>query len=338
MSGAMQGLLLVNLGTPDAPTTRAVGRYLREFLMDPRVLDMPWWRRALLVHGLIVPRRAPRSAAAYRTIWTRDGSPLLVHGRQLAGALQRQLGNAVTVKLAMRYQQPSIRDALAQFRNEGISRITLFPLFPQYSAAAWSSAVDRVYALAQRLWDVPVIQVVPPYCQHPAFLDAHATITREAQTAGLPDHTLFTFHGLPERQVRRSAAAGAAYDYHAQCVATAHGIATRLGLATTQYEIAFQSRLGRDPWIQPWTDERLIALARAGCRRLLVISPSFVADCLETLEEIGVRGVAEFCASGGETLCLVPALNSHPAWIRAVQMILGDFLPSYRVDFSREPT
>lgn len=334
----MQGLLLINLGTPDAPTTRAVGRYLREFLMDPRVLDMPWWRRALLVHGLIVPRRAPRSAAAYRTIWTRDGSPLLVHGQQLAGALQRQLGDTVAVKLAMRYQQPSIREALTQFRSEGLSRITLFPLFPQYSAAAWSSAVDRVHTLAQRTWDLPAIQVVPPYCQHPAFLDAHATIVRESQAAtGLPDHTLFTFHGLPERQVRRSALSGAAYDYHTQCVATAHGIAARLGLTAAQYEIAFQSRLGRDPWIQPWTDERLIALARAGCRRLLVISPSFVADCLETLEEIGLRGAAEFRAAGGEMLHLVPALNSHPAWIRAVQTILDDFLRAYRVDFFRAP-
>lgn len=331
---ARHGLLLVNLGTPDAPRTPEVRRYLREFLSDPRVFDMHPLKRTLVLELFILPFRPRRSAEAYEKIWTERGSPLLYHGEDLAAKLRERLGPEVAVELGMRYQRPSIAEALDRLRAAAADRIVVFPLFPQYSSAAWGSAVEKVFAEASRRWNVPALEVVPPFYDHPAFLDAEASIARRATAGFDPDHTLMSFHGLPERQVTKSDESGGRhclrdgccaaivpanrFCYRAQCFATARGIAQRLGLDEGRWEVTFQSRLGRDPWIRPFTDERVLELARQGTKRLAVLSPAFVADCLETLEELEMRAQEDFERNGGGELRLIPSLNSDDAWVEAV--------------------
>ena len=335
------GLMLVNLGTPDTTKTSDVRRYLREFLSDPRVIDLPSVQRWLLLNLCILPFRPRASAEAYRKIWTKAGSPLLFHGLDLAEKLSAALGGTVRVELAMRYQQPSIRGVLARFQGAGIDRIVVLPLFPQYSSAARGSAVEKVFVEAGRLWNLPTIQVVPPFFDHPAFLEAFAAVARPVLADLEPDRVLMSFHGLPERHIRKSDAAGSPhclasatccgeivttnrYCYRAQCFATARAIASILNLAADDYEVTFQSRLGRSPWIRPYTDIRVQELAAAGVKRVAVLSPSFVADCLETLEEISLRARDDFRAHGGEELRLVPSLNADDLWVRALLEITRD--------------
>ena len=329
------GLLLINLGTPDAPRTREVRRYLREFLSDPRVLDVHPVNRFLVLNLFILPFRPRRSAAAYRLIWTDRGSPLLLHGYDLAKRLEERLGPDVQIELAMRYQNPSIDSALERFRNAGVDDIVCLPLFPQYSSAAFGSAVEKLFEEAAKQWNVPSLQVVPPYYDDEGFLDACAAVARPTLSGLDADHCLMSFHGLPERHVRKSDQSGGRHClgsdeccdaivdanrncYRAHCFATARGIADRLALDPEGYTVSFQSRLGRDPWIRPFTDEVVVDLARKGVRRLAVLSPAFVADCLETLEEIAIRADEDFRAHGGERLELVPSLNSSAAWVDAV--------------------
>ncbi|MBK7977298.1 MAG: ferrochelatase [Deltaproteobacteria bacterium] len=339
---ARVGLMLVNLGTPAAPRTPEVRTYLREFLSDPRVLDMPALGRALLLYGVILPFRPSKSAEAYRKVWTDRGSPVLFHGVDLAKKVQAALGPDIQVELAMRYQQPSIGEALDRFRASRTDRIAVLPLFPQNSSAAWGSAAEKVLLEGGKRWNVPTIQLVPPFYDHPAFLDALARTARPALATFRPEHVLLSFHGLPERQVRKSdeseghdhclAAAtccdvigpGNRHCYRAHCFATARGLAARLDLPAERHEVSFQSRLGRTPWIQPHTDERVRALAQSGVKRLAVLCPAFVADCLETLEEIGIRARDDFRAHGGEELLLVPALNSRDAWVDALIQVVRD--------------
>lgn len=329
-----QGLLLVNLGTPDAPETGAVRRYLREFLSDPRVLDIPAPARWALLELLILPTRPARSAEAYRKVWTPEGSPLLVHSRTLAARLEDALGQKWAVALGMRYGKPSLASALEQLANAGARSLTLLPLYPQYASSSTGSTLERVYALAGKAWNVPALRVVPPFFNHPAFLDAWVEVARPVLAEAQPDHVLFSFHGLPERHIRKSDVSGRhclqssgccdvavaenRWCYRAQCVSTARSLAARLGLPVEQTTVGFQSRLGRTPWLKPYTDLLLGELAAKGVRRLAVLCPAFVADCLETLEEIGIRARADFLRAGGEALTLVPSLNAHPAWVRAV--------------------
>lgn len=333
------GLLLINLGTPASPATGDVRRYLREFLSDPRVLDIAAWKRSLLLNLVILPFRPSKSGEAYRKIWDPErGSPLLYHGQDLAQALQAKLADETRVKLAMRYQEPSIGDALRAFQREGIDRITVFPLFPHYASSSWGSAIEKLYAEAGKLNNTPSLRVLEPYYDHPAFVDAYAAITRRALDAFAPDTLLMSFHGLPERHMHASDVSGthclasaSCCDaittanrscYRAQCYATARALATSLDLSDDRYEVAFQSRLGRTPWIQPYTDVRIQELARAGVQKLAVVVPSFTADCLETLEEIAIRGQEDFKAHGGAELRLIPCLNSEPAWVEAIATIV----------------
>lgn len=305
----MRGLLLLNLGTPDAPTTPAVRRYLAEFLSDPRVVDIHPVARALLLHLVILRVRPARSAHAYRAIWDdQRGSPLLFHTRDLAAGVAAKLGADWRVEVAMRYGSPSIAAALDALRD--VERIVLLPLFPQYASSSTGTAVERVWQLAARAWNVPAIDVVPAFHAEPGFLAAFAAVARPVLEATRPDHVLLSFHGLPERHILR----GDPYKEH--CLATARALADRLGLA--EHSVSFQSRLGRTPWIAPFTDVVIDELARAGKKRLVVLCPAFVADCLETLEEIGIRARAQFRAAGGEELALVPSLNATPPWIDAV--------------------
>lgn len=329
------GLLLINLGTPDAPRTREVRSYLREFLSDPRVLDMHPLSRFLVLNLFILPFRPRRSAAAYRLIWTDRGSPLLLHGQDLVERLEKRLGADVQIELAMRYKKPSISSALKRFRKAGIDQIVCLPLFPQYSSAAFGSAVQKLFEEAGKLWNVPSLQVVPPFYDHEGFLDACANEARTTLSELDADHILMSFHGLPERHISKSEEPGERHClqlkgccdaivlanrncYRAHCFATARGIAERLDLDSEKYTVSFQSRLGRDPWIRPFTDEVVTELAKKGVRRLAVLSPAFVADCLETLEELAIRAAEDFRAHGGERLELVPSLNSSPAWVDAV--------------------
>lgn len=327
------GLLLVNLGTPDAPTPGAVRRYLREFLGDPRVLDMNALGRALLLHLIILPRRPAQSAHAYASIWdARRGSPLLYHSRDLAAAVAAQLGPAWHVELAMRYGEPSLGAALDAFAGSDVDRIVVLPLFPQYASSSTGTAQARVMELAGRRWNVPALDFVPAFYDDPGFLSAFEHVARPVLAEFRPDHVLFSFHGLPVRQIVKTDRDGTIcfqretccddrknpHCYRAQSFATARALAARLEVSADHYTICFQSRLGRTPWIQPYTDHVIDRLARSGTRRLAVMCPAFVADCLETVEEIGIRARAQFKAAGGDELVLVPSLNATGPWVDAV--------------------
>jgi protoporphyrin/coproporphyrin ferrochelatase len=331
---AKKGLLLINLGTPDAPTTGAVRRYLREFLSDPRVIDINPLGRWLLLTLFILPRRPRVSAAAYQKIWTDRGSPLLVRSQELARKVALELESEFEVELAMRYGRPSIQGAVDRLRRKGIQELIALPLYPQHAASSTGSSMHAVYRALGGAWDVLPVKIGGAFHSDPDFLEAFAQVGAPVIAAARAQHVLFSFHGLPQRQVRKSDPSGShclqsadccdrvvaanVNCYRAQAFETARALAQRLGLAEGAYEISFQSRLGRTPWIQPYTDLLLPALAKRGVRRLAVMCPSFVADCLETLEEIGIRGRESFVAAGGEELVLVPSLNSHPAWVQAV--------------------
>jgi ferrochelatase len=332
---APTGLLLINLGTPDEPTTPAVRRYLRQFLSDPRVVDINPVGRFLLLNLVILPTRPAKSAHAYRTIWDpARGSPLLFHSRDLTAAVAERLGPTWKVELAMRYGSPSIESGLAALRAAGCDHLVVLPLFPQYASSSTGSALEVVYQAVSTAWNTPWLDVVPPFWDDAGFLDAFAAAGKDPIAAVGAEHVLFSFHGLPERQIQKSddsgrhclASAGCCDRmtdanrncYRAQSFATARGIAERLALPADRWSVAFQSRLGRTPWIRPYTDVVVVDLARKGVRRLAVYSPAFVADCLETLEEIAIRLRDDFRAAGGEELVLVPSLNATPPWADAV--------------------
>ena len=327
------GLLLLNLGTPDAPTTGAVRRYLREFLGDPRVLDINPVGRALLLNLIILPTRPAKSAHAYRAIWDKDrGSPLLYHSQDLAAGVAAQLGDAWHVELAMRYGKPSIAGALEAFAKSEVERIVVLPLFPQYASSSTGTAQARVMELASTYWNVPPLDFVPAFYDDPGFVTAFERVAQPVLEDFKPDHVLFSFHGLPVRQITKTDATGEicfARDtccnqlknpncYRAQSFATARDLAGRLSIDRERYTICFQSRLGRTPWIEPYTDHVIDQLAQVGVKRMAVLCPAFVADCLETVEEIGIRARAQFKAAGGEELILVPSLNATAPWVDAV--------------------
>ena len=334
------GLLLVNLGTPDSTRVPDVRKYLKEFLSDPRVLDISAPVRSLVLNLFILPFRPKQSAEAYEKVWTQRGSPLLFHGLDLVEKVRAHLPGVPT-ELGMRYQSPSIASALQKMRADGVDRIVVLPLFPQYSSAAWGSAVEKVFAEASKLWNVPSIQVIPPFYDHPQFLDTFAGVARPVIDALKPDKVLMSFHGLPERHCTKSDESGGQHCfktdsccdtivpanrscYRAQCFQTANGIASRLGLGDDEFQITFQSRLGRDPWIRPYTDEVVNDLAKAGVKKIAILSPAFVADCLETLEELAIRALEDFQKHGGEELRLVPSLNSEDAWVETVLTLLRE--------------
>ncbi len=332
------GLLLINLGTPEAPRTPEVRRYLREFLSDPRVLDLPALWRWLALHILILPVRPRRSAAQYAKVWMKEGSPLLVHGRALAEKVRRRLADRAAVEIAMRYGEPSIPAALERFSRQAIRRIVVFPLYPQRSSAATGSSLEKVFHEASRQRNVPALLVVPPFYDDRRFLSCFAENAAPCLREVDPELVFFSFHGLPERQIRKSDRSGstclAAPDccaeaaarrpdvlgdcYRAQCYLTARLLAEELGVPAERRVVSFQSRLGRTPWIRPFSDVEIREAARRGVKRVVVLSPAFVADCLETLEEIAIRADEDFRANGGEILRLVPSLNAGDSWADAV--------------------
>lgn len=328
------GVLLLQLGTPDSPSTADVRTYLREFLSDPRVLDIPAPARALLLNGVILPFRPRRSAHAYRQIWTEDGSPLTIHTETLAAKVAELLGDGYRVAVGMRYQNPSIESAVDRLAAAGCDRLVVLPLFPQYASASGGSAVAKTLEVLAQRWNVIDVATVGAFYDHPGFIAAAAEVARPLLDDFEPDHVLFSYHGLPEKQIRKSDPTNAwclseagccasineanRFCYRAQSFATTRALAEALGLEAGTFSTAFQSRLAGQKWIEPYTDVVLPELHAQGVRRLAVLTPSFTADCLETLEEIGIRGRQQWADLGGDDLLLVPCVNASDRWAEAV--------------------
>lgn len=325
------GLLLINLGTPKNPDASSVRSYLRVFLTDKRVIDLPALFRYILVYFFILPLRAKRSAHAYQTIWTEHGSPLLYHSQNLLVQVQQQLGIHYEVALGMRYGEPSIASALSQLKH--CESLTILPLYPQYSSAANGSSIEAALKIIS-LWDIiPSIKIIRDFFHHPAYIKAQAELIKPYIHEEV--HLLFSYHGIPERQITKNDCKSVCKDtcpvlaqsnqgcYKAQCHQSSRLLAKELQLSEQQYSTAFQSRLGRTPWIKPYTDEVLNQLASQGVKKLVVVCPSFVADCLETLEEIGIRARQQWSMLGGTELIVVPCLNDHPLWVQAISKIIA---------------
>ena len=326
------GVLLVNLGTPDSPAPRDVKRYLTEFLTDGRVIDLPPFWRNLLVRGSIIPKRYKQSAALYQSIWSKEGSPLLLQGKKVEGLLQEKLGAGHTVKLAMRYQNPSIKEGLKALK--GCQKLIIFPMFPQYSSATTGSVHQKVFETLSEWTIIPEVRFISHYPIHPKLIEAFAERGEEHDLESY-EHFVFSYHGLPQRQILKGDQKGICLKekhccqnnptcYASQCFATTREITKKLGIPIEMWSHTYQSRLGKKPWIEPYTDVVLRKLAIEKKKRVLVFCPSFVADCLETLEEIGSQYREEFQNSGGETLELVKGLNDHPKWIETIESLIHD--------------
>ncbi len=326
------GILLINLGTPEAPTAAALRPYLREFLSDRRVVEMPmalWW---LILNGIILNVRPRKSAEKYASIWTPEGSPLKVHtARQaelLREALRARTPVPLVVEYAMRYGQPSVAAGLARLREQGCDRVLALPLYPQYAASSSGSALDAVLRVLLKTRNMPELRTVRHFHDHPGYIDAlRQSVESYWAEHGRPDVLLMSFHGVPRRTLDLGD------PYHCECQKTGRLLAEALGLGKEQYRVTFQSRFGRAQWLQPYTAETLQSLGRAGTRRVDVICPGFVSDCLETLEEIAMEGKATFLNAGGGEYQYIPALNERPMWINALADLalthLAGWLPEH---------
>ncbi len=332
-----KGVLLVNLGSPDSPTVPDVRRYLDEFLMDSRVIDTPWPLRRFVV-GMILIKRPKESAHAYEKIWTKDGSPLVVTSKHVQAALQKRVN--VPVELAMRYQNPSIPSAVRKLKEKRVTELLLVPLFPHYAMSSYETAVVRVKEVAARMAPQMRIQVQPPFYIDPDYIAAMVASATDFLKRDY-DHLLFSYHGIPERHLRKSDSTGChclqvencceisspahATCYRSQCFATTREFVRLAGVPDAKFSVSFQSRLGKDPWLKPYTDYELLRLAHEGKKKMMVICPAFVSDCLETIEEIGMRGCADFMAASGKEFTRIPCMNEHPAWIAALEKWVGEF-------------
>lgn len=331
-----KGVLIVNLGTPDAPTRGAVYRYLKQFLLDPRVIDYPWLPRNLLVRGIIAPFRSGSSSKLYQRLWTEEGSPLKIYGENVAAGVQEQLGDEFVVRLGMRYQNPSLESAIDELIAERVSEIIVFPLFPQYASATTGSVHDEVMRLLRKKQAIPNVKLINSYHDYDPMIEIYADNARRFDLDSY-DHIIFSYHGVPQRQLRKGDCCNHClqsedccqtisdvnqFCYSAQCFGTTRAIVAKLGLKPEQYTTSFQSRLGPEKWAQPYTIKTIEELAEKGAKRLLVFSPAFVADCLETTIEIGFEYQEEFEEMGGEKVDLVPSLNDDPRWIGAIKDIV----------------
>jgi protoporphyrin/coproporphyrin ferrochelatase len=335
------GVLLVNLGTPDDPNPRAVGRYLREFLGDKRVIDIPTIPRKLLVNGVIVPTRKGKSSKEYYKVWTEEGSPLLLYSEQLEEEVSKLFKEKnVEIFLAMRYQSPSMESVLAEMQKANFDQIIIFPLYPQYASASTGSTIEEAMRILQKWYVIPEISIISQFWDEPGYTDTIVEIAADFDLDSY-DHVLFSYHGLPERQVDKvyedrkcsnhsceiEINAENKFCYKATCYATTRLIAVKLGLSEKDYTVCFQSRLDKN-WIKPFSDEVVEELGGKGLKKLLVFSPAFVADCLETIVEIGEGYKELFQERGGEELDYVPSLNVHPTWIKTVAKMIQDRISS----------
>lgn len=334
-----KGVLLVNLGTPDDPGRGAVYRYLKEFLMDPRVIDYPWLPRTIIVKGIIAPFRSGSSSKLYKRLWTKEGSPLKVYGETVTAGVQKQLGDDYIVELGMRYQSPSIESAIDKLLAQQVSEIIVFPMFPQYASATTGSVHDEVMRILRKKENIPDVKLINSYYDYEPMIDIFADNARQFDLDSY-DHIIFSYHGLPQRQLRKADDCNHClkvdnccstisqvnqFCYSAQCHATTRAIVGKLGLKEDQYTTSFQSRLGPEAWAQPYTSKIIEEQAEKGAKKLLVFSPAFVADCLETIIEIGFEYQEEFEEMGGEKVDLVPSLNDDPRWIKAVKDMVLDY-------------
>ncbi|CAM5475643.1 Ferrochelatase OS=Sphingobium scionense OX=1404341 GN=hemH PE=3 SV=1 [Sphingobium scionense] len=310
------GVLLINLGTPDAPDPASVRRYLAEFLSDPRVVEIPRLIWQPILHGVILTTRPKKSAHAYQQVWMTEGSPLAVHTRDTAAALQRAMGQDAVVDWAMRYGNPSIASRLAAMKAQGCERILLAPLYPQYSAATTATALDAAFAAMAKMRWQPAVRSLPPYHDDPAYIEAlRLSITQQMAALDFkPDALLASFHGMPERTLHLGD------PYHCHAVKTVRLLQEALSLPV---HMSFQSRFGRAKWLEPETEATLTRLVKEGVRNIAVVTPGFSADCLETLEEIGLRAKEVFLAEGGEKFAFLPCLNASPEAITLYQRLVG---------------
>lgn len=329
-----QVVLLINLGTPDHADESSVYRYLKEFLNDARVVDLPLFLRWPLVNLFILPFRYKKSAAAYRKIWSEQGSPLLYNSLNLQAALAKALGGDFHVELAMRYGQPSLTKVLDKLSD--VKSLVVVPLFPQYSSAATGSAIEKLFASLRKRWNQPQLIIKNDFYNDAGFISAYADMIKKNIQLSSIDYILFSYHGLPERHIIKSHCVAVCdrtqpcpavdqtnlYCYRAQCYETTNRIVQVLGLAKNQYGVAFQSRLGRTPWIKPYTDLCLPQLAQQGVKNIAIVCPSFVADCLETLEEINIRAREQWNKVGGNNFIFIPCLNDSAVWVNALVNIV----------------
>lgn len=319
------GLLLTNLGTPEAPTAEALRPYLKQFLSDPRVIELPKWKWWPILNGIILRVRPAKSAALYRSIWTDQGSPLMKIGldqtQKMAHLLNSEGHSHVEVKLAMRYGQPSIGQALQAFQDEGINRLIVLPLYPQYSGATGASTFDAVVSELGRWRWTPELHFINSYHDNPLYIQALANSVRQhIAQYGQPDKLMMSFHGMPQRYFDQGD------PYYCFCQKTSRLLAEQLGMHKDQYLTCFQSRFGREPWLQPYTDETLTRLASEGVKHVAVICPGFSADCLETIEEIAEENQETFKEAGGETYHYIPALNDRDEHMRALYSVVQRYL------------
>ena len=328
-------VLFCNLGTPDSPSTADVRRFLAEFLSDPRVVEIPrllWW---IILHGIILRFRPAKSAAKYASIWTAEGSPLKVWTEKQTRLLQAWLagcGHTVQVRYAMRYGQNSIAEQLDALKAAGATRILILPAYPQYSATTTASLFDAVYAWAAQVRNLPELRFVNRYHDDPGYIAALAgSIARHWQAHGRPDKLIMSFHGVPERTLHLGD------PYHCECFKTARLLAEHLGLDSQQYQVTFQSRLGRAKWLEPYTEPSLIALAQAGIKRVDVVCPGFTSDCLETLEEIAMEGRSAFLRAGGQSFHYIACLNDDPAWVKALGELAEQHLNGWPTQVMPDP-
>jgi protoporphyrin/coproporphyrin ferrochelatase len=324
-------VLLLNLGTPDSPSVSDVRSYLSQFLNDPRVIDIPWVLRKILVNGIIVPFRAPKSAKVYKKLWTENGSPLLYHSNNVKALLQQELKDTHDVYLAMRYKNPSIPSVLEEIRKKNYTKIIVLPMFPQYASASTGSALEEAMRVISSWWVIPEVQIISQYYNHPLYIKAFVDRGKQFNM-GEYDHVLFSYHGLPERQVDK------VYDndlcanhncedevdeenkfcYKATCYATTRLLVEQLNIPKEKYTVCFQSRLDKK-WLEPFSDKIVEECAKKGMKKILVFSPAFTADCLETTIEIGEEYQEIFEEHGGEKVQLVESLNDHPLWIQCLK-------------------
>lgn len=347
------GIVLMNIGTPASLSVPDVREYLRQFLGDPRVVDLNPLAKWFVLNLFILPKRPKESAEAYASIWDEErGSPLLYHSEDLAVKLRERLGEKYDVAIGMQYCEPNVETVLADFSARGIDRIIAVPMYPQYASSSTGAAIEIVYKAAAKVYTTPYLHTVPAFYDHPSYINAYAKIIRSVVGDGCEkyDHLLMSFHGVPQTHCERTDETGLLCQkeenccaqivqanrncYRAQSFASARRIAAACDIPEGKYSIAFQSRLSAagPVWIKPYTDFELVNLAKAGVKRLAVVVPSFTVDCLETLEEIGIRGKEDFLAAGGESLELIPCLNSSDAWADGMLDILKDACPMETFD------
>ena len=327
------GILLINLGTPNGPDKASVRAFLKEFLSDPRVIDLPSWIRRILLYCVILPFRTSKSTKAYQQIWDKEkGSPLLFHSNSLVAAIQSNLKESHIVELAMRYGTPSIDSAIQNLLAKKIDHLIVLPLFPQYSSAATGSAIESTLKALKKSWIFPKLTIIRDFYQEPAFIAAKAALLIPLINEHQPEKIIFSYHSLPIRHIKKGKCSYQCEQskacpieptcYRSQCYETSRLLASACGLSENQYLVAFQSELGRTPWVGPNLQTTLESLSKQNIKNIMVACPSFVSDCLETLEEIGIRTKASWRALDGKEFHLAPCLNSHPEWISGLQTIL----------------